>query len=166
MKIKSFLFARNFERKPDESYDAHQISASTPFLDGPPERYPARVTRQGLIRLERASTFGNAPISLRFRLFDATNRLTDSPWPALFEAEFTDGECSCYVLANLTFEFSAPGLYRLDINLYGGGAEDVFHFLIDTAFDERSTLPVVYQGRSPAQSSDSGLNPDHNGRRY
>ena len=147
MRIQGFLFARHFERRPDNNYDAQDLSLITPFLDGPPQQFPARVSRQGLVSLWRENTSGSAPARLRFQLVDPTGQPTTYPCPAPFEAEFQDGQWSCHLLVRLDFAFPAPGRYRLDIIPEGDTPDDVFHCWIDTTVDSGDTPTIV--GNNP-----------------
>jgi hypothetical protein len=144
MPIKGFLFARHLERRPDNNYDVLNISLSTPFLDGPPQEFPARVTRECLVHLRRDGNVGNSSVRLRFQLADATGQPTAHPCPAVHEAQFEDGQWTCHVPVKLDFEFPAPGLYHLDIIPEGGNPEEVYRCPIDLTIDNRAIPRLVY----------------------
>jgi hypothetical protein len=144
MRIKSFLFARQIERGPDQRLEVHQVS-DTPFLDGPPQHYPARLSRPALVTLQRDSNAGSSSVQLRCQLVAPTGPSTRYPCPAPFQADFEDGSWTCHLPVQVNLAFPAPGRYRLDILLEGGQPHDVYSLWIDPSVPERSTRLVYEQ---------------------
>jgi hypothetical protein len=83
-----------------------------------------------LLLLRRESSIGDTPFRLRFNLVDEDGHSAGLPHNWLTEGVFPEGKWIYRLLANITFEFPAPGNYRLDITPDEGLAGEVYHYNI------------------------------------
>jgi hypothetical protein len=146
MRIQGFLIPRYSERQPNYRFDASYPVAHTPFLDCPPQRYPARLCCAGLVTLQRDSHADPSSFLLHFQLLDDQGQPTAFPDPAPFEVEFADGCSTCQIPVQLHCDFPAPGRYRLRILLESFQPEPVVSDIIDLAGEYLSAL--VFDGES------------------
>lgn len=128
MEIQAFLLAERIHKKGNR-FDVENAGLAN--MDCTPEtEFPLRFTLPAIILLRRESIEGIAPFSLCFTLVNEDGQATGQPNHLKCRGSFPAGTWFYRLLANISFEFPAPGRYRLDITSDEGLAGDVYQYNI------------------------------------
>jgi hypothetical protein len=160
MRIQGFLIPRPSECPPNYRFDASYPAAHTPFLDCPPQRYPACLYCAGILTLQRDSNAEPSSLLLHFHLVDDQGQSVAYTDPAPYEVEFADGCSTCQIPVRLHCDFPAPGRYRLRVVLESFEPEPVVSYVIDLAGEYLSAL-VLHGESIPTACAIVDMTGDH-----
>lgn len=128
MEIQTFLLAERVHKK-GHRFDVENAALANMDCTRETE-FPIRFTLPALLLLRRETYTGEAPFSLRFNLVNEDGQAAGQPNDLVCRGSFPPGVWFARLMAKISFEFPAPGRYRLDITSDEGLAGDVYHYNI------------------------------------